>query len=48
MAEYLRGHDSDQVTGAMNGACEGALGPANRIDLFVDAAARRRLAETEW
>jgi len=45
MTAFLRRHDADAVTEALNRVCEDS-GP--RVDPFVDAAARRLLSTVEW
>ncbi|MGA3204633.1 MAG: hypothetical protein ABSF12_19245 [Bryobacteraceae bacterium] len=43
--EYLERHAPDEITEAMNRACEGCEQPA---DGFVAEAARRVLERSEW
>ena len=45
MAAYLRRHDADAVTEALNRVCAES---AARIDPFADAAAHRLLSNVEW
>jgi len=45
MREYLAHHSPDEVTEAMNRACEQA---GHAPDPFVAAAARRTLERSEW
>lgn len=45
MAAYLRRHDADAVTEALNRVCAES---GARIDPFADAAARRLLSNVEW
>jgi predicted transcriptional regulator len=45
MSEYLRRHDPEAVTEALDRVCARIDEP---IDLFVDTAARHRLAASQW
>lgn len=45
LSEYLTRHTPDEVTEAMNQVVDELHGPA---DLFVTAAVRRTLEQTEW
>jgi len=45
MTAYLRRHDADAVTEALNRVCEDS---GSRVDPFVDAAARHLLSTVEW
>jgi predicted transcriptional regulator len=45
MADYLRRHDADAVTEALNRVYAES---GERIDPFADAAARRLLSNVEW
>jgi metal-responsive CopG/Arc/MetJ family transcriptional regulator len=45
MAAYLRRHDANAVTEALNHVCAEA---GDRVDPFVDAATRRQLTNVEW
>jgi metal-responsive CopG/Arc/MetJ family transcriptional regulator len=45
LKEYLARHSPDEITEAMNRACEETGGVP---DAFVSAAARRILERTEW
>jgi metal-responsive CopG/Arc/MetJ family transcriptional regulator len=45
MSAYLRRHDADAVTEALNRVCSDV---GNQIDPFVDEAARRGLTNVEW
>ena len=45
LREYLRSRDPEEITDAMNAACE-AIGPER--DRFAAEAARRTLSRVEW
>jgi len=45
MADYLRRHDPDAVTEALNRVCPES---GDRNDAFANAAARRLLSTVEW
>ena len=47
LIEYVARHAPDEVTDAMNRACE-QVGVEAKRDAFVAAAARRVLERTEW
>ncbi len=47
LREYVARHLTEDVTAALNAVVEEAVSPKGDVD-FVQAAARRVLAESEW